>query len=235
MEPSCSNSAPLVSCVLPTKNRARFIPQAIRCYQAQTYPHKELLIIDNGLDGTEALIPRDDPSIRYYRITGSHVTGYMRNVCGHYAQGEILCHFDSDDWSAPERVADQVARLGVTGVVTGYHAMLFYDERDGRCYHWQTHTVPIAYVLGTSLCYRREWWQRHRFQTVLIGEDVLFFRKAHKEARQRTSSVPAGELMVARVHHQQTSRKSLSRNTYTPVTLEWLPEAFRCGLTSSVT
>lgn len=223
-------SLPLVSCILPTKDRAAFIPHVIRSYQSQTYPHKELIIVDNGEDHTESLIP-SDPSIRYVKVSGRVMTGDMRNLCAKHARGEFICHFDSDDWSAPERVTDQVTRLGEFGVATGYHSMLFYDIRDGKCYLWNMPHSPVRYVLGTSLCYRREWWRTHPFESMLVGEDLRFFQRACREARRLVFSAPAEKLMVARVHDHQTCRKSLNKMSYTPMPPVALPQGFPCVLT----
>lgn len=221
---------PLVSCVLPTKNRAAYIPHAIRSYQSQTYPARELVIVDNGVDATASLIPPDDPSIRYVRVAEGQTTGAMRNLCAQYAHGEILCHFDSDDWSAPTRVADQVLRLGDEGVMTGYSAMLFYDERDGKGYLWGS---PQPFALGTSLCYRRAWWQAHPFALLQIGEDVRFFREALRSVPRQVRTVPAGALMVARIHADQTCVKTLTKTSYVRVPPTAFPPAYPCNLTSS--
>jgi glycosyltransferase involved in cell wall biosynthesis len=220
---------PLVSCILPTKNRAAFVPDAIRSYQSQTYPNKELIVLDNGEDATESLIP-PDPTIRYARVHGEVTTGDMRNACVMQSSGQVICHFDSDDWSAPERVTDQVTRLGTFGVVTGYHSMLFYDVRDGKCYQWHTPQVTMRYLLGTSLCYRRQWWDHHPFRSLTVGEDVRFVQQAMREAYKLVPTAAAGQLMVARVHDHQTCRKSLSRTSYTPVAKSSLPKAFPCAL-----
>lgn len=224
----------LVSCILPTKNRAAFIPFAIQCYQSQTYPTKELVILDNGNDGTETLIP-NDPTIRYAKVPGKLTTGDMRNVCANWSKGDIICHFDSDDWSAPERVTDQVTRLGEFGVLTGYHDMIFYDERDGKCYQWHMPHSPARFALGTSMCYRKIWWRYHPFPSIQIGEDIRFFRRAMREAYRFVTSVSAGSMMVARVHNHQTSRKSLTRSSYEPMPPHVLPPAFPCGSISSAT
>jgi glycosyltransferase involved in cell wall biosynthesis len=229
-----SAQTPLVSCILPTKNRARFISQAIRSYQSQTYPNKELIIVDNGDDSTHSLIP-DDPSIHYTHVTNTYNTGDMRNLCAKRAQGEFIVHFDSDDWSAPERVTDQVTRLGTFGVVTGYHSMLFYDERTGHCYFWQLTHGSVVYVLGTSLCYRRAWWQHHPFESMQIGEDIRFYKQALREAHRLVSSYAGREYMVARVHSQQTCQKSLTSPSYQTVPSQMLPKAFPCDSTSLVT
>ncbi len=223
---------PLVSCILPTKNRAEFIPQAIQSFQQQTHPSKELVVVDNGEDSTESLIP-NDPTIRYTKIAGRRTTGEMRNLCVKMSRGQIICHFDSDDWSAPERVTDQVTRLGEFGVVTGYHEMLFYDVRDGRSYVWYQPSSQPRQVLGTSLCYRRVWWQYHPFEPLLVGEDIKFFKQARREANKLVTTAPAGKLMVARVHHHQTCRKSLKPNNYAPTPPTSLPQEFPCVLTSS--
>ena len=225
---------PLVSCVLPTKNRAAFIPYAIACYQSQIYPHKELVIVDSGHDDTHARLP-SDPSIRYISAGADLPVGEMRNLCAKHAKGEFICHFDSDDWSAPERITDQVTRLGTFGVVTGYHAMLFYDVRDQRCYLWSLPHSPVLYVLGTSLCYRREWWQHHPFPSLQVGEDVRFFNQAMREARRLVPTVAAEQMMVARVHDDQTSRKTLNPTSYRPVPITVLPKGFPCDLTSAQT
>ena len=41
---------PLVSCVMPTANRRPYVAQAIRYFQRQDYPNKELVILDDGED-----------------------------------------------------------------------------------------------------------------------------------------------------------------------------------------
>lgn len=234
--PQSQPELPLVSCILPTKDRAAFIPYAIQSYQSQTYPAKELIIVDNGDDSTEAMVQlHASVDIRYYRVSGNLTTGEMRNLCAKYAQGEFICHFDSDDWSAPERVTDQVTRLGLFGVLTGYHAMLFYDERDDKCYQWSMPHSPVRYALGTSLCYRRVWWKYHPFHSLRIGEDMRFFQQALREANRLVETVPAGPLMVARVHNHQTSRKTLNRTSYRPVPTTVLPQGFPCGSILSAT
>ena len=40
--------APFVSCVMPTYNRRRFIPQALRCFANRTYRNTELIVVDDS-------------------------------------------------------------------------------------------------------------------------------------------------------------------------------------------
>jgi glycosyltransferase involved in cell wall biosynthesis len=216
----------LVSCVLPTCNRARLIPRAIHSYQSQTYPHRELIVLDNGCDGTERLIP-SQPDITYRRIIGHRTTGEMRNLCAERAQGEIICHFDSDDWSAPERVADQVERLAQSdGVLTGYKSMLFYDERVGQVYQWAWYNGP-PFALGTSLCYTKLFWMAYKFLHIRVGEDFRFTQTALRQFPGRVTTVHGQQMMVALLHDQQTSFKNLASPNYQKAGLQVLPQAFK--------
>src|SRR5262249_4001230 len=42
--------APLVSVILTTRDRPRFLAVALACYRRQTYPHRELIVVDDGDD-----------------------------------------------------------------------------------------------------------------------------------------------------------------------------------------
>ncbi len=151
---------PLVSCVMPTANRRRFIPMAIAAWLAQTYENRELLILDDG-ESIADLVPRD-PRIRHYYLTRHWPLGAKRNLLAELARGEIVCHWDDDDWSVPDRVADQVGRLAASGLpVTGYHSILFYEVQTRRLLRYES-GIP-QYAVGTSLSYRRDWWRTHQF------------------------------------------------------------------------
>jgi len=216
----------LVSCILPTKNRAHYIGQAVRSYLSQTYSRLELIILDNGDDDTEAHIP-DCMTVIYLKVTGKRTTGEMRNLCVEQARGSIIVHFDSDDWSAPDRVADQVKRLGIGRILTGYSSMYFYDDRDGKAYEWSN--GKCRYHLGTSLCYRKAWWEDHPFPLMQVGEDFRFVQTAIRHHDRQVLAVPAGQLMVARIHPGSTSPKNLKSLRYQPVSLSKLPKAFLCA------
>ena len=49
-------AGPLVTCIMPTWNRARFVPQAIRYFLRQDLTDSELVIVDDGSDSAAALV-----------------------------------------------------------------------------------------------------------------------------------------------------------------------------------
>jgi len=58
-EVMAGTAQPLVSCLMPTMARRRlFVPQAIRYFQRQNYPNKELLIVDYGRNRLRKLCGR---------------------------------------------------------------------------------------------------------------------------------------------------------------------------------
>jgi glycosyltransferase involved in cell wall biosynthesis len=112
MEPSPAAGEPdlpLVSCIMPTADRRGFVPHAIRYFLAQDYPNKELVILDDGSDCIADLVP-DDPRVRYIRRSGRMPLGAKRNECVRACHGELIMHWDDDDWMAPRRIRCQVSR-----------------------------------------------------------------------------------------------------------------------------
>src|SRR5689334_11587088 len=97
----------LCTCVTPTKNRAKFIPQAVENFLSQTIEDKEWIVIDSG-DSIEHLIPKH-PQIRYVRSDAT--IGAARNTGTHLARGEFVFQFDDDDWYSPTRLETQLNEL----------------------------------------------------------------------------------------------------------------------------
>ena len=63
-----------------------------------------------AIDPVGDLIPAD-PRIRYLRETPRRVLGDKRNRLCELARGEIIVHWDDDDWHGRDRIARQVAAL----------------------------------------------------------------------------------------------------------------------------
>jgi glycosyltransferase involved in cell wall biosynthesis len=209
---------PLCSAIMPTRGRGIWAWQAVQCFLRQTYEPKELVILDD-IDARSFAIPPSMKNIRYLLAEQKFAIGEKRNMCCRAASGDIIMHFDDDDWSAPERMADQMERLLASGkAVTGYRSILFYSEL-GDTYKF---IGTPNYVVGTSLAYQRAFWERNPFTRQMVGEDNQFIYDA----------VSAGELVaadgtafiVARVHSQNTSQKDVSGFVQLPSTV--LPQGF---------
>ena len=188
-----------MTCVCLTRNRREWLPQAIACFLAQDYVRRELLILADG-DDVRDLVPHDD-RIRLVHLEGAPGVGAKRNLGCELARGEIIAHWDDDDFSEPGRLSDQVGRL--SGVaVTGYHSMRFTDGA-----RWLQYRGAGDYALGTSLCYRRDWWAGHKFPCLQVGEDNAFVAEAAGAGQLATAD--GSEMMHATIHTGNTSPRIL--------------------------
>ena len=178
-----------------------WLPKAIACFQTRTHRNAELLILADGQDVRD-LLP-DDRNIRLIHLESVLTIGHKRNFGCERAAGDIVAHWDDDDYSDAGRLADQLQRMDETGKsVTGYHSMRFTDGPN-----WWQYAGTHDYSLGTSLCYRREWWRAHPFEPIQVGEDNRFVMEAALAGQLATAD--AGQFMYASIHEGNTSPRTM--------------------------
>lgn len=207
-------SEPLVSAIMPTRGRPEFAITAVEQWAMQTYRNRELVIVD---DADAPSFPREVPlgeGISYHRLPTRLTVGAKRNVACSRSRGEIICHWDDDDWSAPERIADQVTRLLETGAqVTGYRDMLFHDQQTGREWRYLGHNQQ--YCVGSSLLYLRTFWQAHVFENRNVAEDTNFWMAAMKS--KAVAACEANGMMRGTIHPGNTSPRQIKSKQYQEV------------------
>ena len=92
-----------VSVVIPTYNRADWLPRTLASILGQTLEPMEVIVVDDGsTDGTEALARSFPPTVRYSRIENSGVCR-ARNAGVSLARGSWLAFCDSDDLRHPRK------------------------------------------------------------------------------------------------------------------------------------
>lgn len=188
---------------MPTADRRAFVPAAIDCFLRQTYAPIELVILDSGKDRVKDLIPVHD-RIRYIGFEGTVPnTGILRNMVNEAAEGKLICHWDDDDWSSPDRIRFQADFLKSSSMaVTGFSNLFFWDCLRKRAMQYKTSVK--GYVVGTSLCYTKDFWKIHQFKDKQIASDSDF---VYSILRQIAESADMSH-MVARIHDLHTSSKA---------------------------
>lgn len=90
---------PVFSIIIPTYNRANFLPQTMDSILKQTYPYFEIIIVDDGsTDNTENIVTSiHSEKIKYYKLPTNRERGYARNFGAKLAKGDYLYFHDSDD------------------------------------------------------------------------------------------------------------------------------------------
>ena len=204
---------PLVTCIMPTYNRRQYIPQALRCFQKQTYTNKELLIVDDSEQAIDDCIPTDE-RVRYLRLEKKLTIGAKRNIACENARGEFIVHFDDDDWYPTHRISEQIQALQQSGAdVCGSSRIYFQEASTNKAWEYR-YENNSSWVAGSTLVYRKSFWQRHRFQDIQVGEDARF---VWNETKASLKDLANPSLCVASVHPHNTSKKNTAGSFWHPI------------------
>jgi hypothetical protein len=173
------------------------------------------VILDDGADAVLDLVPpRSD--VHYFREDSrTRSLGGKRNRACELASGEIILHWDDDDWYASWRIAYQVDFMLAGGYdLTGLIRPLFIDTRSRSAWEYPGRSES-RWACGATLAYRRSLWEARPFPELNTGEDTQFVYNARKA---RIGLLPNNRWFVARIHGGNTStRRGLN---------QWLPRDF---------
>lgn len=92
----------MISIIIPTYNRKRFIGDAIDSVLMQKYDKKEIIIVDDlSTDGTEEYIKEkysNNPNVYYYKNSKNSGAGLSRKYGYEKSSGEYVIFMDDDDY-----------------------------------------------------------------------------------------------------------------------------------------
>ena len=135
-----SDSAPVISVVLPVYNGEKHLAEAIDSVLAQSFPGFELIIIDDGsTDGSLPILQeyqRRDKRIRLVSRENRDLATTLNDSID-IARGKWVARMDQDDIALPQRFVRQLQWLEKTGAdVVGSWAKCFgsWDQRITRGY-----------------------------------------------------------------------------------------------------
>lgn len=98
----------LVSVVIPTYNRDKFIQRALLSVLSQSYKHYEIIIVDDGsTDNTREVLSKYSDSINYIYQDNMGVSS-ARNTAVKHANGKYIAFIDSDDEWLPNKLENQL-------------------------------------------------------------------------------------------------------------------------------
>ncbi len=114
---TCRISLMKLSVIIPSYNRAHVLRRALDSVQTQAWDGSlELILVDDGsTDGTEQLMAKHYPEVRYIYQQNRGVSA-ARNLGLQAAAGEWLALLDSDDAWLEHKLAQQFAMLEQTGL-----------------------------------------------------------------------------------------------------------------------
>lgn len=124
---------PKVSILIPCYNTEQWIAQAIKSALEQTYPNKEVIVVDDGSrDNSLKIIKSFEGKIRWETQTnqGGNIT---RNRLLDISTGEWLQYLDSDDYLRPDKIEKQVQFLQnvpQADIIYSPSILEIYDEQN---------------------------------------------------------------------------------------------------------
>jgi len=230
---STRSRTPLVSVLMPAFNAEKYIAQAIESILQQTYPHFELLILNDGsTDRTQLIIDQfDDARIIKINLAKNQGLVKARNQLVSAAKGEYIAFLDADDIALSNRLRLQVSYLETreVDICGGAHDSLY--EASGKLkpskQRYSDADIRALLTIYSPLCNpavmgKADAFKKHPYQS---GKDYAEDYSLWAElalAGYRFANLYE-KLIIYRIHACQTSQKmnsetnqifNASRNNY---------------------
>lgn len=146
---------PLVSIVIPVYNGANYLACAIESALAQTYPHCETIVVNDGsADGgeTERIALSFGDRIRYFAKENGGVASAL-NLGIRHMRGDYFCWLSHDDYFHPDKVLHELHTIPPEYPDTLiYSDYVYYDTVTG-------HQLPFV---------MRKWFTERQMSTPLF-------------------------------------------------------------------
>lgn len=226
-----------VSVIVPTRAREACLQRVARCFAHQTHRDAELLILDDSPAPSPyfAEAEHGDARVRYFHTREALPLGAKRNWLIERATGEVVMHFDDDDYYAPRYVARMLDGLAGQDFfkLSGwycYHApdrfLAYMDAepesvRDARaCFLlFPQHPVSVApigpeqrellghfrWAYGFSYAYRKDAWARAPLPEVDFQEDAQFVARLRASGARLACAADREGLVLHVIHAMNSS------------------------------
>lgn len=183
---------PLVSAItIAGREQLPDLLQTIACFEAQTYPYKELIIVNNAASQFDA----SDLNIKaakdiFLLDTSSEVTTGMARAQGmSAANGQIIAQFDINYWHDPERLSAQINTLAQQNAnLSVLSECLYYSYVSGRAGYY---TNEKQALLATMVHIRQK---EVNYSPEYDKDEELAFLEALVEQGYRPVSMQMPEL-----------------------------------------
>ena len=165
---------PLISCICITNDRPLLLKRAIKCFEAQNYPNKQLVISYPKKDQRTKIIidlflANLELDILPIARENEESVGNARNQAIAKCRGDYICVWDDDDWYHASRLSFQYNSMATIG--RGYQAsilthVLLYDSTTEKAY------LSFSYTWDGSILCRKEIILQNPYAYQDKGEDT---------------------------------------------------------------
>lgn len=169
---------PFFSIILPTYNRAKFIPKAIESIVNQHFTDWELIIIDDGsTDNTAEIVSLYQLDRIKYHYQENQERCLSRNNGIKLAKGKYICFLDSDDSFRPNHLSVLFNRIELEAEPVKVFFTNAYNQYENEIK--EKREVPIlldravfSYLLNYTFSFGRTAIHRSIFDDFLLDKNV---------------------------------------------------------------
>src|ERR1043166_6063605 len=168
---------PLVSILIPAYNAEEWISDTINSALDQTWPRKEIIVVDDGSQDQTLSIAQQFASKEVIVVTQSNEgAARARNRALQLSRGDFIQWLDADDLLAPDKIAKQLEGFAVSGdrrtlLCSSYGQFLYQPSR----------SEFVATSLWTDLS-PVEWLRRKMEQNIYMQTGTWLVSRELSEA-----------------------------------------------------
>ncbi len=168
-------TGPLVSAVIPTRNRPEMVVRAVSSALSQTYENIEVVVVVDGPDrGTADALERvNNPRLKIVLLPESVGGSGARNAGVKAANGEWVAFLDDDDVWLPEKIQKQLALAISAPEPYPVIACRLIAQTNNEQFIWPKRLPMPHEAIGDYLFYRKSFFQGE----TLIQTSTLFLPK----------------------------------------------------------
>jgi len=148
------SSQPLVSIIVPLYNSEKYIEETINSVLAQTWPNKELILVDDGSDDRSLAIAKSFSS-EIMKVFSQENRGASsaRNRGLREARGEFIQFLDADDLLSPDKISVQIATLKDRRDLLAISDTIYFtgdivpaEEKPAKEWYGDIHNDPVEFL-----------------------------------------------------------------------------------------
>lgn len=227
MEMMKDENLPPISIITPTYNRRNFFKLAKYNVAYARYPIEKIewIIVDDGTDPIEDLIPEDD-CIKYYRIDHKMTIGEKRNFCVEKATHDYIVAMDDDDYYPPNSFKLRILELLQNNVdcVTCTTIGCFEINKLISMINVPPHQMSLGERASeASMCFKKSFWEEKGFNPNSQFSEAKDFLTGREE---RVRELSWNGVLVALMHNRNTSDKFLPSATPNGCHYGWSDELY---------
>ncbi len=217
-----------VSVIVPTYNRAEYYTKLYQCFQHQTYADRELLIYDDSPERSTFFDEKGQDNVKYFHSEQRLTIGEKRNYLIEQAEGEVIVHFDDDDFYSPQYIDFMVNLLGDDHDLAKLSGWFVYQVENNFLGYWDTDndseacylvapSTPVKCVnlkdkassltgFGFSYVYKKKIYEKVQYDAINFGEDNQFMMACFEQGYELKYADDPGGLVLHIIHLSNTSR-----------------------------